>query len=291
MSLTDIWNTIKRLRGWSSSWSRFINIQALSLSSTFINMRLSRPRVLVFLQQIKGSKNGRNSPCGQRGLFPKSQEVRGRQTLLLFHVSNYMLIKTKIPLVRVIIKHLLALDCSYSILLKHTEFFIRMWNKVLAKMSLITGFVPQWASALQLYISDGLKFRTEPGVDSNSPGCSRSDMWTAWKRRCCGRPAVRWPISRFWWLRWAASWKRCRRLTPRSGPTTWHQPRWCAPTEAALNKRETHAGKVSVWERKIRKTGSWNICFQLVPFRETRWPIWTNLVNQTLKCTTYQRGL
>lgn len=95
MSPTDIWNTSKRLRGWSSSWSRFINIQALSLSSTFINMRLSRPRVLFFLQQIKGSKNGRNSPCGQRGLFPKSQEVRGRRTLLLFHVSNYVIIKTQ----------------------------------------------------------------------------------------------------------------------------------------------------------------------------------------------------
>lgn len=110
MSPMDIWNTSKRLRGWSSSWSRFINIQALSLSSTFINMRLSRPRVLLFLQQIKGSKNGRNSPCGQRGLIPKSQEVRGRRTLLLFHVSHYVIIKTKIPLVRDIIEHLLTLD-------------------------------------------------------------------------------------------------------------------------------------------------------------------------------------
>lgn len=45
--------------------------------------------------------------------------------------------------------NLLALDFSSSILLKHTEFFIRMWNKVMAKMSPITGFVPQWSSALR----------------------------------------------------------------------------------------------------------------------------------------------
>lgn len=118
-------------------------------------------------------------------------------------------------------------------------------------MSLITGLVPQWASALRALRPP--TWGIEAGVDSNSPGCSRSDMWTAWKQRCCGRPAVRWPISQFWWLRWAVSWKRCRRPTPRSGPTTWHRPHWCAPTEAALNKRETHAGKVLVWERKIRK--------------------------------------
>lgn len=125
------------------------------------------------------------------------------------------------------------------------------------KQSLVNVSNPSVGVSSQSFTSSDFTYRmgsnSEPGVDSNSPGCSRSDMWTAWTRRCCGRPAVRWPIWRFWWLRWAASWKRCRRPTPRSGPTTWHRPRWCAPTEAALNKQETHADKLRFGKEKSEK--------------------------------------
>lgn len=71
MSPTDIWNTSKRLRGWSSPWSRFINIQALSLSSTFINMRLSRPPVLFFLQQIKRQQKWKKLALRPKGIVSK----------------------------------------------------------------------------------------------------------------------------------------------------------------------------------------------------------------------------
>lgn len=47
-------------------------------------------------------------------------------------------------------------------------------------MSLIS--VPQWGGhILRLYMLEGLhlKFRIDPDIDNNSPGCSRSDMWIA----------------------------------------------------------------------------------------------------------------
>lgn len=84
----------------------------------------------------------------------------------------------------------------------------------------------------------------------DSPEWSPSDKWTAWTQRCCGRPVARWPTWRFWWLRWAASWKRCLPLTPHSGPAMWHLQHWCALTEAVLG---------------IDTDGQWRTCYEGTP--------------------------